>query len=176
VALNLAAPVTLTSAIDGGLKPRIQIVSTGNGAAVVPIQTRVTAYDNTKTVLTLENPLPSGFVPPNNGDAVYAGSYVASLIAAAVLAYIDGVGPSRVSGYADAVHPWEDFIAIWRIAQTAIDTLDVDGKTKLLKNLVAGGVTIAVGSNAPSTNDYQPADMATNPPELAYASHVVCTQ
>jgi uncharacterized phage protein gp47/JayE len=176
VTLNIAAPVSLTTAIDGGFTPRIQIVSSAAGAPVVPMQARVTAYDGTKTILTLENPTPAGLVAPNVGDAIYAGSYAAPLVAQAVLAYVDSVGPSRASGYGDIVVSWDDLISIWRIGQTAIDVLDTDGRTKMVKNLVPGGVTIAVGAGAPSAVDYQPTDTLIAPPELALAARVVCTQ
>jgi hypothetical protein len=171
ITLNVAAPASLIAAVDSGLKPRVQVVSTANGAPVVPDMRRVIAYNGTKTMLTLDSPLST---TPNNGDAVYAGSYTAPLVGAAVLAYVDRSGPSRASGYADVITPWNDTVAIFTVAQTALDAIDTDGITKLLSKV--SSVTIAVGNGAPAAVDYTPADDGNNPPELPVAAHVVCTQ
>src|SRR5579863_335457 len=172
--LNTAAPASLLAAVDASFLPRVQIVSTGAGAPVVPAQAQVLAYDSTHTQLTLQ--FPSAFVAPSVGDAVYAGSYAAPLIAAAALGYVDSIGPSRASGYGDSVVTWDDSVSIWRLGLTALNTVDTDGRTKMLKNLVPNGVTIAVGNGSPAALDYQPADTLFVPPELAYATRVVCTQ
>jgi hypothetical protein len=64
---------------------------------------------------------------------------------------------------------------MWNIGLNALNAVDTDGRTKMLKNLVPNGVTIA-GNGASAALDYQPADTLVAPPELAYAARVVCTQ
>jgi hypothetical protein len=67
-------------------------------------------------------------------------------------------------------------VSIWSVGLNALNAVDTDGRTRMLKNLVPNGVTIAVGNGAPAALDYQPADTLVAPPELAYATRVVCTQ
>jgi hypothetical protein len=97
-------------------------------------------------------------------------------VANAVAAYLDALGPSRASGMADTVNPWDDTVSIFGLGSAALSATDVDGTTKLLDKVLANGVTIAVGSGSPATVDYQPADDGNNAPELAVAARVFCTQ
>lgn len=171
--LNTPAPASLQSAIAAGANPRIQVVNTANGAPVIPDTRRVTAIDVTNTILTLDSALT---VAPNTGDAIYAGSYVAPLVATAVLAYVDSVGPSRASGLADTITVWDDTVAIFRIAETVLDQVDTDGVTRMVTNILSGGVTIAVGAGGPAATDYRAPDDGINAPQLATAARVYCTQ
>ena len=181
ITLSAPAPATLTGAVDQGLKPRLQVVSASLGAPVIPEQPRVTAYDVTKTILTLEGAMS---VEPTNGDKVFAGAYAAPLVAQAVLNFVDSLGSSRKSPYADVVNVWDDTVALYTIATKATDALDVDGITKLLARVPAtdslGGpsVDIAVGAAPPAAEDYQPGDDGgwPNAPEIARAKHVFVTQ
>lgn len=181
ITLSAPAPATLTGAVDLGLKPRLQVVSASLGAPVIPEQPRVVAYDVTKTILTLEAVMATA---PTAGDSVYAGSYAAPLVAQAVLDFVDSLGPSRKSPYADVVNVWDDTVALYTIATKATDALDVDGVTKLLARVPAtdslGGpsIDIAVGASPPAAVDYQPGDGGGWPlaPEIAKAKHVFVTQ
>lgn len=176
--LDQVAPATLKSAIDAytagsATAPRIQ-VDTTTSPPVVPVQVRCTAWSDGggKTTLTLENPLPTGWVAPSVNDVVYAGGPIATLIADELLAYVDSLGPSRADGYADSTDVWDDTCAIARLIDVALDVLDTDGVTALASNLaVSGGMTI----NA-ATNDVQGAGDISGSPEMLYAERVIVTQ
>jgi hypothetical protein len=95
-----ALPASLSSAIDNGNKPRLAIVLT----SPIPFVSRVTAYvvDTPMAgqhTLTLETSLPSS---PASKRVHPAGSATVP-VAAAILSTIDGLGPSRSSGMADAI-------------------------------------------------------------------------
>jgi len=176
--LNTLAPASLKNAIDAGLKPRLQVVSTS--ANPVNGLVRATAWvdGGGKTTLTLENPLPSDFVAPIVGDAVHAGGPAVIPVATAQLAYVNGLGPSRASGYADPNDAWNDTVETEQLARIALDAADGSGNP-LAKNIVKTAgvpqVTIAVGGGAPSTNDYVTGDDGVNAPECAFAVHVIVT-
>lgn len=168
--LNIAASADLQAAVNAGNKPRLQILSTG--AAAVNSQVQVTGFNDPGTYrqLILQNPLPSGYTAPTAGNTVYAGGPGVSAVATAVLAYIDGLGPSRAGGYADTNDVWEDTCSIARMTQIALDQVDSNG-SRFYKDTVSSGVTI----NGAATNK-QAADNSSNPPELLYAGSIVVTQ
>lgn len=159
-------PVNLQNAITVGT-PRIQVLSSAAGAPASQ-QVQVTANPS-GNVLTLQNPLPAGFIAPLVGDLIYAGGPAVAQTANALLAYIDGLGPSRVSGTASSLDVWEDVAAIARIAQVTLDQVDASGNRFFL-NLPASGVTI----NGAAT-DIQANDNTSNGPELLFARWVVVT-
>jgi hypothetical protein len=168
--INWPAPATLQAAIAGALLPGLQVSSTGKPPVMVPVH--VTAIDGTFEVLTLENPLPTGWIAPTVGDRVYANGPVVAPIAAALLAYVDGLGPSRADGYADPNDPWEDTCAIARLTRCALDVTATDGVTVLASNLaIAGGMTI----NGAAVDVQGAADIA-GAPELLYAASILVTQ
>lgn len=173
ICANARANASLRNAVDQGLKPRIQIGVTNASATATPYVRRVTAYAIDapaagQTTLTLETALPYAAAI---GDLMYAASPFVTPVAQAVLDYIDGLGPSRQSGYADTGDDWQDKVAIAQIVKTILNVKDTDG-TAFIKNtdaLYVDGVTISVGVyNAPSLNDYQPRDIFNAGPELAY--------
>lgn len=173
--LNVDAPASLTSAVDAGSKPRLQILSTGTSFPAAPVQVRVVGYSGGgNRILELENPLPTGFVAPNVGDRVFAGGPGVDTATAAILAYVDALGPSRQSGYAHALDVWEDTVSIARLTQIALDALD--GSARYFKNIVSSGVTIAVGNGAAAATDATASDTSANGPELLYARHIAVTQ
>lgn len=172
--VNGAAPAALIAAVtaataNGSAYPRIQIGGTGAGSPVRAQSVRVTSIDTAPAddVLTVDTALVGTAV---NGDTIYAGGPVVSEAQDNLIDYVNGLGPSRASGYADPNDPWEDTCAIARLGQTAIDTYDTDG-TRMISNTVAGGVTINGG-----TVDVTAADDTTNPPELLKPILVLVTQ
>jgi hypothetical protein len=90
-------------------------------------------------------------------------------IATAELAYVDGLGPSRQSGYADPDDEWEDTCSIGRLIQIALDLKDDHG-TPLCRNVLAGGVTIDG-----QAQDRQATDATADPPELLYVRSIAIT-
>lgn len=180
--LSAVAPATLKAAIDAAqgppdtsqtTGPRLQIAITTTDGPVIPVLVRCVDYDNdvSNTTLTLQTTLPTGWIAPTAGDTIYAGGPMCNDIATAVLEYIDSLGPSRASGYADANDPWEDTAAIFRMAQIALDVTDTDNVTRFAKNILSGGVTLDG-----SATDVEATDDSTNGPELLYARWVLVTQ
>lgn len=158
--LQAAAPQSLITAIQGGNQPSIQIFTSGQ---VIPTQVKITAIDNTNTILTLAVAPP---VPPVNGDNVYPGGPMVSAITGAILNYINGLGPSRASGYADPTDPWEDTCAVARLEQIALSQTDTDGITRFASNVV----TPATINGA--SQDRQATDTLSGI-ELLYAGSIV---
>ncbi len=163
--------------------PRIQLVSSAANAPIVPLQVRAILYTQVagplaKLDLLAADVAQPGYVAPNTGDAVYAGGAAPTIIASAQLAYVNALGPSRISGFADPNDAWNDSVETEQLSRIALDAVDGSGNP-LAKNTVkvAGvpQVLIAVGSNAATTNDYQTLDDGNNPPECANAVHVVVT-
>jgi hypothetical protein len=170
--LNTLAPTSLKSAIDAfiagtGLAPRLQVLSTGS---VVNVAVRAVAYADAggKTTLTLES-LPSTWVAPTAGDTVYAHGPAVDTIAAGVLALCDSLGPSRVSGFGDALTPWNDKLTVSGIIAVAEQAIDTDG-TELVQEVPVGSATIDGAAV-----DVRGAD-TLGAPELLYLSHVAITQ
>jgi len=177
IRLNTTAPASLTAAIDAGSRPRIQIASTGTNAAAVPPMVSVTAWSTSggKTTLTLDTSSTTGtgqtgWSTPNVSDAVYAGGPMCTTIGNAILDYIDGLGPSRASGYADPNDAWEDTMAIARLIQVALDQVDTDGVTHFASN------TVSVTIDGASTDVVASDTSGTNAPELLFAEWVLVTQ
>lgn len=174
---TVTAPAALTDAITAGRRPRLQVLVTGGPA--VPVQVRCTAFTTIagpKTKVDLENPLPTGFKPPEPqaADLVYAGGPVATAIAQAQLDHIDSLGPSRASGYADELHPWDDTLRIARLIELAMGALDAAG-ARLVDNVVFTGTTPEVTIDG-LVADSQAADNGFQiSPEILSAAHVVVT-
>ncbi len=154
----------LESAVDNGIKPRIQVINTSTGATPQPYQRRVLSYNKItvpgSTIYTLE----SAISPvPAIGDTFYAGGPVVDPIANSVLQYVDNLGPSRQSGYADEFDPWEYKVSIARLADVILETRDTDGSRFVnnIPNLATppnNGIQISVSGAAYTANDYEPKD------------------
>lgn len=169
--LNTLAPQTLKNAIDAfnagtGLKPRLQVLSTGS---VINVPIGCTAWVDAlgRTTLTLEA-VPATWVAPTVGDTVYAYGPVVATIAAGILALADSLGPSRASGFGDPITPWFDKLALSSIIAVAEDAIDSDG-TQLIFEVPPGLATID-GLAADVTGSD-----GVNGPELLYLSHVAVT-
>lgn len=184
ITLNQIAPFDLKLAIDNGQKPRIYVDTRSAGAPVgqvIPPMVRCTAYADAagKTTLTIETPLPVGWVAPTSGDAVYSGQSTICDpevgVGASVKAYVDGLGPSRVSGCQDPGATWDDTCSVSGVNTAATDTLAADGLTPLIARCVAGETKIGVGTATPAVQDVQAPDNATYGPGLWFATRILVT-
>ena len=140
---------SLRDAIDNSIKPRIAINIAGTPT---PFVSRVTAYSGAN--LTLETALPATLA---GGETVEPAGGVTTPVAAAILAYVNSVGPARGS-YADELDVWEDVVSIGRIAEVALAARDsTTGDRVSLWIPEAGnadGVTIAIGADPATGDDY----------------------
>jgi hypothetical protein len=161
-AVTVIAPVpqSLAAAVANGANPRLQIFSPN---IVIPAAVAVTAIDTSNTVLTLATP-PA--VSPSTGDTIYPWGPLAKPIAQAALGYIDGLGPSRQSGYADPTDPWEDTCAIARLEQVALNATDLDGVTRLASNVAAPATLNGVSQDVEAQDNI-------NGVELLWAGSIV---
>lgn len=181
---------TLKAAIDAGAKPRIQVKA--NAGPEVLKQVAVTAYQvvaGPLTNLTLDA-LPSGWVDPIASDSIYPGGAISvnqdnaalgpiqKSAGQRVLDYVNSLGPSRMSGYADDAYYWDDTVRVSVISQTVIDTTDLDG-TRMVRstgNAPLSDVTIQIGAGTPKADDYATLDgIPGAPPEMARCIHVIVT-
>lgn len=158
----LGVDINLQSAVDNGLKPRIQITNTPSGRALPDIRT-ITAYDTVtvpgSTILTLNSSLSPQ--PNVNTDFFYPASSAVLPIAQSVINYIDSLGPSRASGTADPLDSWDSTLSISKIADTVLETRDTDG-TKFCKNIPninTDGVLVALTRPNYTNNDYTAVDL-----------------
>lgn len=164
IKFNTIAPDSLKNAIDASEKPRIQVCVTGS---VIPIVVTAVSWVDAggKTEVTLDA-TPS--VAPGAGQEIYPGGPLVAQAAQAVLDYVDSLGPSRVSGFADSTELWEDTLRIDRVKETVLAQRNSDG-ARMVENTVT--VTIDGGSA-----DIQATDGLTNQnPELLFALRVIVT-
>lgn len=169
--LNTLAPASLKDAVTGGAEPRIVVAATAGPA--VPVQVQATAYvdGGGKTTLTLQDPLPTGFLAPSVGDLVTAGGPGFTPVAQAILDYVDSLGPSR-TGFASVLGDlWEDTCAIARLNEVALSTEAEDGTRYFSNVAVANGITI----NGSATDKIGDANLGGSP-ELLWAEHIVVKQ
>jgi len=167
-------PASLKTAVDNGNKPRIAIQL---ATSPLPVVVRVTAYAENSpsgdSTLTLEET-----VPVSGGELVYEAGDATTPIAAAILSYVDSVGPSRGSGYADPLDSWEDTVSVGRIAEVTLSARDpASGDRVAVWSPDVGngvGVTIKVGSGAAAGDDFLLYDNVPNQgpqlPEVAAIS------
>lgn len=169
--LSLPAPPDLVAAVAraaSGLSstyPLVQVIASGATAPAMPQLLACTAVAG--AVLTLQGGPAAGVI--NVGDAVFSGGPVVAPIAGAEVFYVDGLGPSRQSGYANADDPWDDTCSIARLIQIALDLKDAKG-TPLCRNVLPGGVTIDG-----QAQDRQATDATGDPPELLFVRSIAVT-
>lgn len=174
---------SLRTAVDSGSKPRVQVPTASSTA--IPFQARVTAYVINSPMagqlsLTLDAALP---VDPSANDPVYAGGPAVIPVATAVLAYMDGTGPSRSSGYAEAGVTWRDKVTVAGVAKAAIDAVDADGALVCVTSPNVGdvsgipaapGVLIKVGAGGEVAADVELFDNQPNSAlGFAYATRIL---
>lgn len=161
-------PAGLAAAFAAGVRPRIQMIISTTGASAIPYVGRVTNI--TAGVLTLDPAFPT---LPTVGDYFWPGSSVVQPIAQRILDYVDSLGPSRASGFADANDAWEDAVVLERVIDIVMDTRDADG-TAMVTAMSAPGpiadvVRVAVGAGGFLNVPYRAKD--NDPllgPELLY--------
>lgn len=156
ILVGASAPAELKAAIDAGRQPRLQFALPS--VSRLPIEQRVTAYaDNTpmagQFTLTLAAALPAS---PSGSDLVYPGGPAVQPLAAAILSYIDQIGPSRQSGYADPLDVWEDRVSVSGVAQVVRNQRGADGNALVVFAPDAGvgiGIRFAINGGAPTGAD-----------------------
>ena len=164
VVQSIALPAALSAASAAGKLPRIQIRNTSAGASPKPYVRNVTRIQpdvpivgqSTLTLGAAVTPTPAA-----GADYFIAGGPVVDTIASAILAYVDGLGPSRSSGYADVYDVWESDVTIARLIDIAMEARDSDG-TRMIRNIpniASVGVTIAIGAGAYTSTDFTPRDV-----------------
>jgi uncharacterized phage protein gp47/JayE len=151
-------PPSFVTAVGLG-HPRIQVLVAGSA---LPLEARCIGYTDSTQTITLDTPLATS---PQPGDTVYPSGPLVAPVAASVLAYVDSLGPSRASGYADPNDLWEDTCSIFRIASAALAARDADG-TPLADDVLA--VTIDGATTSRTATDFTDAG-----PELLYFQSLV---
>lgn len=171
VLLTASFPAPLKNAIDAGSNPRVQVINTSVGATVQPYVRTVTSYQTDvpaagDTTLILGSAMD---VAPAATDRFFAGGPVVDVIADAIVAYVDSLGPSRESGFADEFDPWDYQVTIARLADIIMEARDGNG-TRMVKDipdLTSTGLQIAVGAGFFASQSYTPKDLFGTP-EIAY--------
>ncbi len=185
VTLNRLAPLDLKTAIDAGLEPKM-FIDTRLGSFLpsgppIPVQAKIVAWKDVagKTELTLENPLPPGWTAPSltGTEEVFSGGPVVVPAATSVLQEVNKLGPSKSSRLADPnqLFLWEDTLGVNNISTAIANTLDADGITKFVSLIPANAVTIAIGTNAPLSQDVTASDSTVQGPELLRAGRILIT-
>lgn len=157
--ISCAAPAGLKAAVDAGAKPRIQLINSTTDAGPLPFQARVLSYvAGSPDVLTLDV-FPS-VAPTDLTDYFWAGGGAVDDVAQRLLDYVNGLGPSRQSGFADNYDAWETDVTLARIADVVMETKDSDGTREIfdIPKLATTGITIAVGTGSFAPNSYTPKD------------------
>jgi hypothetical protein len=160
-----SVPAALQAAFAAGLSPRLQFVISTAGASPIPHVARVTSI--VATTITIDTPFPVG--PTDTVDYFYAGSAIVVPIATRLLSYVDDLGPSRQSGYADPDDAWEDQVLLERITEVVLDTRDTDGTRMVVATPQFGvrSVQIAIGAGLFNSFAYETRDIGLGI-ELAY--------
>jgi hypothetical protein len=174
IVISTLTPTNLVSAM--GNTPRIQLQITGQ---TLPWIGRVTNYtDNSpiggQATLTLDS------TPPGTPTLMYAGGPAVLPVATAILGYVDSLGPSLQSGYADPGDSWSDTCSVGGIADAALDAVGSDGRRCLTLAPNVGndssasiGVAITVGGTTAAA-DIQAQDFwPTFGPQLLTAASIL---
>ncbi len=178
------APADLKTAIDNGQKPRIYVDTRVGGfpiGPVIPPMAQCVGYVDAagKTTLELELPLPVGWQAPATDDRVFSGQAAicdsAAGVPAAMLQFVDSLGPSRVSGLYDSNDYWSDICSISGLEAAAKNVLASDQITPLLERTLAGQTLIGVGSATPAVQDVQAPDNNPFGPGMWFALRILVT-
>lgn len=173
-----AVPPTLLSRRPD---PSVQFVPASNayplpygGPVISPM--RITGWNAVTKTATFTIPVSNDFFP-SVGDHIYAGGPIATFAAETQLAYIDSLGPSLQSGYADP-GDWSDTVQVDRLTCLALGARDAGERPMVLSIVREAGVPqvkIAAPGLGYAAADYQASDDGVNPPELAWAELVQVT-
>lgn len=179
VEINGACAAALSAAIAAyvagtGAAPRLQIAGTGASAPVAAQQVRCISLNAVPAndIITLH---PDDLLVGTavNGDTIYAGGPVVAQVQTDVLAYVDELGPSRASGYADPDDVWTSDVEIGQLIRAALDAVDASGD-ELCEDVVFTATVPQVTING-AVSDYAPVDNSSNPPEMAFAKLITVT-
>lgn len=136
-----------------GKKPRIQVILPGFALPQVRQVVSATVPGIT-TEFQLSSALPA---VPAPGTLIYPAGGAVLPAAVSVLNYIDNLGPSKQSGYHDAItDDWEALVTIGKIAWAALSAEDEIGQRVLVYSPSVGqgvGVQVAVGVGAYAAAD-----------------------
>lgn len=174
ITTNEALPASLTQTVDAYLAspttvspPRLQVISTGMASPGIATPVSVVAYNAGAKTLTLQTPIPSAWTAPSANDKIYPYGPIVPIVAAgpsaAVVAgiqgYVDSLGPSRASGYANPLDVWADTASIFTVGDTALDAVDTDGVTRPVRRVLAvtinGGTTDVTATDDGTTTGVQ---------------------
>lgn len=175
--ITIPANNQLAAAVDQGLIsgvfPTIAYYAF-NGTSLPYILTVNSRTGNTIFYVTSNIPVS----PSIGNDVLNAGSVMTIPVLTAVKNFIDNLGPSRNSGYADNYDPWSSTVSLAEVSKIALNTIDSDGNTFLLDipnvgedplTLAPGiGVQIKIGG-VTTAIDYTPKDVL-GIPEIAFLS------
>lgn len=167
IKLSTLLPASGKAAIDAGGTILVQFVS-ADGTFTLPIQLTCNQYvdGGGKSTLRFTGAYSSSI---KVSDGVHAGGSAVSQVASDVLALVDGLGPSRVSGFADPdATSWDDTLRIDELVRVAMSSADALG-IRLVRDLVATPTINGVTSNV------QAADNGSNAPQLLYLKSVAVT-
>lgn len=170
VILTVNLQAALSNAFAAGSKPRIQVIASTAGATAAPYVRRVTNIQANvpaagDTTITVESAMG---VAPTAGDYFYAGGPIVDTIASGLTSYVDSLGPSRESGFADPFDVWDYQVTLARLADITMEARDTDG-TRMVRDiprLTTTGVLINSGAGFVAAS-YTPRDILGTP-ELAY--------
>lgn len=168
ITTNETLPLSLTQAVDAYIAnpstvapPRLQVISTGMPAPGIATPVAVVNYNPGAKTLTLQTPVPSAFTNPVAGNAIYPYGPAVPLLAAGsnaakiggVQGYIDSLGPSRSSGYANPLDVWSDTASYIAVGQSVIDTVDTDGVTKPASRVLSATIN-GSAQDVTATDDF----------------------
>jgi hypothetical protein len=173
---NETLPTSLTQAIDTYkaspttvTAPRLQVMSTGIAAPGIATAVSAVDYNAGAKTITLPLPTPGTWAAPLANDPIYPYGPAVALVAPDILSYVDGLGPSRASGYANELDVWDDTCRIFSLGQVALDATDTDGVTRPIKSVPSSGVSInGASSDVQATDD-------TNGIQLLTVSQIAVT-
>lgn len=160
-------PVPLLNAIAANQGPRIAVLVSASGASPAPYQARVLTTP-LLNVLQLDSwPFD---VDPSPGDVLYAGGPYLDTIAQNLITYVDGLGPSRQSGYADLFDVWEFEVTPARVIDVVMEARDTDGTRFIqdIPNTATSGVGLKTFGGAGYTFNKVSALDTTGNIELLY--------
>lgn len=128
-----AIPPALEAAINSGRKPRVAVIVSTTGASPKPYQARAIGIPLANRIQL--DSWPFGGTPPvATVDVLYAGGPYLDTIAQNLLTFVDNLGPSRQSGFADPYDVWEWEITPARVADIVMEARDADG-TRFIQDI-----------------------------------------
>jgi len=176
--LTMSSCPALAAAVDIGLLSGIfpTIAYASYKSRELPYILTVVNHTGSTQFTILEDTLTPLFsILDFTNDKVNAGSPATLPVLTAILDYINNLGPSRVSGFADPFDFWASNVTIGNLAQIALDAKDAAGTSYLFnipevgeqRSLSQPGIGILIQTPvSANANDYLTFDLGT--PEIAY--------